>query len=341
MFTSPLEQFNNTRIFFKNKKFFSSIEQGNLDNIHDWFIFFFDNGVFNLQYINLETFLQNLTSPLFKNNVLSDNFFTNYVKTDNFSFLSFEGDFIIALSFQFLQYCFFSYLILILFFFGTYKKALLSKFLWAICEVTALILKTNGRVMHYGFHLVFVACFFWLFMANIMSLIPYSFALTAQAAESFLFGCFFFLALNTYALFYKGLSFFDLFFPQGAPLYLGPLLVFIEFVSYWARAFSIGIRLLSNILAGHVLLKIASVVFFLLLSFFLSLELDFLTNIGAIGIISYIWKIIIFNFFLIILILSFVLIILINILELLVSILQSYVFVVLFSLYYKDALTGH
>lgn len=47
-----------------------------------------------------------------------------------------------------------------------------------------------------------------------------------------------------------------MFFPQGAPLALAPLLVCIEFVSYSARAISLGLRLSANISAGHLLLAI-------------------------------------------------------------------------------------
>lgn len=47
-----------------------------------------------------------------------------------------------------------------------------------------------------------------------------------------------------------------MFFPQGAPLGLAPLLVCIEFVSYSARAISLGARLSINITSGHTLLAI-------------------------------------------------------------------------------------
>ena len=37
-----------------------------------------------------------------------------------------------------------------------------------------------------------------------------------------------------------------------------PLLVWVELISYVARAFSLGIRLFANLVAGHTLLKILS-----------------------------------------------------------------------------------
>jgi F-type H+-transporting ATPase subunit a len=55
-----------------------------------------------------------------------------------------------------------------------------------------------------------------------------------------------------------GTSFLGSFIPKGTPLALTPILAPIEIVSYSARAFSLGIRLFSNILAGHTLLAILS-----------------------------------------------------------------------------------
>lgn len=46
--------------------------------------------------------------------------------------------------------------------------------------------------------------------------------------------------------------------PAGTPLALVPLLVTIEAISYGARAFSLGLRLSANLLAGHSLLAIIS-----------------------------------------------------------------------------------
>ena len=54
----------------------------------------------------------------------------------------------------------------------------------------------------------------------------------------------------------QGLTFWGSFVPQGTPLLLVPVLVPIEALSFLARAFSLGVRLFSNMLAGHTLLAI-------------------------------------------------------------------------------------
>jgi len=50
-----------------------------------------------------------------------------------------------------------------------------------------------------------------------------------------------------------------MFMPAGAPLGLGPFLVLIEFISHFAKALSLGLRLAANITAGHLLFTILSV----------------------------------------------------------------------------------
>lgn len=65
-----------------------------------------------------------------------------------------------------------------------------------------------------------------------------------------------FLGVTILALATHGVHFFSYFIPAGTPGPLVPLLVLIEFISYVARAFSLGVRLFANMVAGHALLKI-------------------------------------------------------------------------------------
>ncbi|KAF8833346.1 ATPase, F0 complex, subunit A, partial [Paxillus ammoniavirescens] len=94
-----------------------------------------------------------------------------------------------------------------------------------------------------------------------------------------------------------------------------PLLVLIELISYLARAFSLGIRLFANMVAGHTLLKILS---------------TFLFKMFSGGIIIFVLTL-----------LSFALFLAITGLELAVSFIQAYVFVLLICSYLKDAIELH
>ncbi|KAG5354283.1 ATP synthase subunit a (mitochondrion) [Yarrowia sp. C11] len=98
--------------------------------------------------------------------------------------------------------------------------------------------------------------FMYILIANVVSLVPYSYAINAQLiwtiglSVAIWFGC------TLTGLANHGAKFFGLFLPSGTNLPLVPVLVIIELLSYMARALSLGLRLGSNILAGHLLLVI-------------------------------------------------------------------------------------
>lgn len=146
-------------------------------------------------------------------------------------------------------------------------------------------------------------------------MVPYSFASTSHFLLTFSLS--FSIVLGATILGFKkhGLEFFSLFVPAGCPLGLLPLLVLIEFISYLARAVSLGLRLAANILSGHMLLAILS---------------GFTYNIMASGLI-----------FFIVGLLPLAFIIAFCGLELGISFIQAQVFVVLTSSYIKDALDLH
>ena len=93
------------------------------------------------------------------------------------------------------------------------------------------------------------------------------------------------------------------------------MLVIIEFISYLARAVSLGVRLFANIVAGHSLLKILSTFLYKLFSG--SLIVSILTLI------------------------PFTLFIALCGLEVAVSIIQAFVFTLLTASYLKDVIDLH
>lgn len=157
--------------------------------------------------------------------------------------------------------------------------------------------------------------FFFIIISNLVGNIPYSFAITTSIILSVGLSFTIFIGVTTIGLVKHGLHFFSFFIPSGTPLILVPLLVLIELISYLARALSLGVRLFANITAGHTLLKILS---------------TFLYQLFSSSLIIAVFTLIPFSLF----------IALIG-LELAVSVIQSYVFVLLTSSYIKDALELH
>lgn len=108
--------------------------------------------------------------------------------------------------------------------------------------------------------------FFFILFGNLISNVPYSFAVTASGVVALGLSVTIFIGVTILALSIHGLKFFSFFIPAGTPLALVPLLVLIELVSYLARAVSLGVRLFANIVAGHTLLKILSTYLYKLFS---------------------------------------------------------------------------
>jgi F-type H+-transporting ATPase subunit a len=157
--------------------------------------------------------------------------------------------------------------------------------------------------------------FFFLIIANLNGNIPYGFTVTTSAVVCIGLSVVVFLGVTILGLSKHRVHFFSFFIPSGTPLALVPLLVLIELISYSARSVSLGVRLFSNMVAGHTLLNILSNFLFKLFS----------TSV-LIGIVTLI---------------PFAIFTALIGLELAVSVIQSYVFCILTCSYLKDAIDLH
>ena len=108
--------------------------------------------------------------------------------------------------------------------------------------------------------------FFFVLIGNLISNVPYSFAINASVIVTLGLSVTIFMGVTILSLSKHKLKFFSYFIPSGTPLALVPLIVLIEVVSYFARAVSLGVRLFANITAGHTLLKILSTFLYKLFS---------------------------------------------------------------------------
>ncbi|HEX8446895.1 MAG TPA: F0F1 ATP synthase subunit A [Sphingomonas sp.] len=113
-----------------------------------------------------------------------------------------------------------------------------------------------------------------------------------------------------------GFHFFSLFVPSGTPALMIPLMFVIELMSFLVRPFSLALRLFVAMTAGHILLKVLA---------------GFVINAGNAGI----------GYGILVGGPSFILMVGISALELLVCVIQAYVFALLTSLYLNDAVNLH
>jgi ATP synthase subunit 6 len=118
------------------------------------------------------------------------------------------------------------------------------------------ILKSNLSVKKYSFILLIYTIFLFIFISNILGMIPYSITITSHLILTLYFSLSFFIGNNIIGLCFHQEKLFVLFLPEGVPLVLIPLMILIEYVSYISRIFSLAIRLFANMMSGHILLKI-------------------------------------------------------------------------------------
>ncbi len=165
------------------------------------------------------------------------------------------------------------------------------------------------------FPLVF-CLFMFILLCNLIALVPYSFSVTSHIIITGVMALIVFFTVVVIGIREHGLHFFKLFVPSGVPIYILPLVVAIEVISFLSRPLSHSVRLFANMLAGHITLNVFGGFVVMLL--------------GAGTILKFVA------------VLPFAMTIGLYALELLVAFLQAYVFVMLTCMYLNDALhPGH
>ncbi|MES2144036.1 MAG: F0F1 ATP synthase subunit A [Pseudomonadota bacterium] len=98
--------------------------------------------------------------------------------------------------------------------------------------------------------------FLFVFIANMLGLIPTSFSTTSQIAVTVTLALLVFLTVTVVGFVRKGPGFLKMFWVASAPLALRPILALIEVISYFVRPLSHSIRLGGNLMAGHAVIKV-------------------------------------------------------------------------------------
>jgi F-type H+-transporting ATPase subunit a len=87
-------------------------------------------------------------------------------------------------------------------------------------------------------------------------MVPYSFTPTSHVVVTFAMAAVVFVGVTVIGFARHGLRYLKLFAPEGAPIWILPLLVPIEVMSYFIRPISLSVRLFANMMAGHTMLKV-------------------------------------------------------------------------------------
>jgi len=151
--------------------------------------------------------------------------------------------------------------------------------------------------------------FLFVLLSNVLGLMPYSFTITSHIVVTASLALAIWIGATVIGFARHGFHYFSLLLPKGTPLAVAPFLVLIETMSYFIRPVSLSLRLFANMMAGHVLLKV-------LAGFIVTLGLLF----GWIPLVA------VFG---------------ITLLEIMVALIQAYVFALLTCIYLNDAVNLH
>jgi F-type H+-transporting ATPase subunit a len=173
--------------------------------------------------------------------------------------------------------------------------------------VQKIVIENIGKEGLKYFSFIFTI-FLFVFSGNLMGLFPYSFTFTSHFATVgtlSIFG----LLFNIYnGVKKRKWGYFRTFLPKSVPMWLAPLIIPIEALSLISKSFSLTVRLVMNMVIGHIVLKIFAG-FIIMMSF-----LGFIPLLFCSAIIVF---------------------------ELFIACLQAYIYTVLSCIYLSDALHEH
>jgi F-type H+-transporting ATPase subunit a len=203
---------------------------------------------------------------------------------------------------------------------ATAGRALVPGRVQSVAEITYefiadMVRQSAGEEGMRFFPFVF-SLFSFILVLNMFGMIPGFFTVTSHIAVTAVLALLVFFTVIVYGLYKNGLRFFKLFIPSGIPIYIMPLIVLIEVMSFLSRPISHSVRLFANMLAGHITLKVFA---------------GFVVMLSGFGFVGWIGAI-----------LPLGLTVALTALEFLVAFLQAYVFAILTCIYLNDALhPGH
>ena len=203
---------------------------------------------------------------------------------------------------------------------ATARRSLVPNRAQAVVETTYefvadMVRQSAGEAGMMFFPLVFTL-FSFILVLNMFGMIPGLFAVTSHIVVTVFLALVVFLTVVIYGFWHNGLRFLKLFVPSGVPIYILPLIVAIEVMSFFSRPISHSVRLFANMLAGHITLQVFA---------------SFIILLGSAGILGIAGAT-----------LPLAMVVALYALELLVAFLQAYVFAILTCIYLNDALhPGH
>ena len=150
--------------------------------------------------------------------------------------------------------------------------------------------------------------FLFVLVGNILGLFPYSFTFTSHFATVGTLSILGLIFNIINGIRKRKLGYLRTFLPKGVPLWLAPLIIPIETLSLLSKSFSLTVRLVMNMIIGHIVLKVFA---------------GFIIMMNILGVVPLFFSGAIIVF------------------ELFIACLQAYIYTVLSCVYLGDALHEH
>lgn len=203
-------------------------------------------------------------------------------------------------------------IILCFFVFSIRKQKLIPSKMQLIAEmifefIVSMLNETAGHKARSYVPFVF-SLFLFILGANLLGMVPYAYTVTSQIIVTFSLAMGVFIVITVIGFMRHGVSFMAYFVPTGVPKILFPLIIPIELISYLSRPISLSIRLFANMMAGHTMLKVFA---------------GFTIIMGMWGVAPLLLNVVLTAF------------------EIMIAVLQAYVFTILTCIYLHDALHLH
>lgn len=151
-----------------------------------------------------------------------------------------------------------------------YRSSLIPKRVSNLFEIFIIFVRDEIAVPtlgknYYKFLPFLLTLFFFILFGNFLGLIPYSATFTSNIAVTAALAIISFIMIqlggirqNGFFGYFKGLV------PHGIPVVLLPLMVLVEILGLFTKPFALAIRLFANMIAGHiVILALLGLIFFM------------------------------------------------------------------------------
>ncbi len=159
---------------------------------------------------------------------------------------------------------------------SAYKKSLVPKGIANLFEVFIVFVKDEIAKPTIGkgyekFLPYLLTAFFFILVANFFGLIPFTATVTSNISITAVLATFSFIVIQYGGIKKNGLfGYFKGLIPHGVPVFLLPIMLVVEILGLFTKPFALAVRLFANMTAGHIVIFALISLIFVMKTYFVS-----------------------------------------------------------------------